>query len=330
MAAAVPSLLLVLVVLVRDSSNFKIKTHAAAALSALGSRDAFGDVFADAMLVLLGALEALNSGGCGSSAATAANNLAAVAAPGQQQSRGTTVASAASTAAGAGAVRADAAGAESGFEDDGSFPNFRYIPSLTEQLELSLLHMLALLQASDAARLKVHLNRSRPLLLSTIQKHAVLAAAAAAAQPVEDNGSRSSSVAPVAAHSAVGCGCSGGASAFATAANTGVAAAGAAAATGSRSQGLPVDPFSQGDNSTSRSSESGSVLQVDCPTLDHTTGSAHQQQQGQAGVAAGAAGDGSGGNGGAGAGAVVATQVPGAAAAGLAAQASQALARLLG
>jgi hypothetical protein len=96
-SAAVPSLLLVLIVLVRDSSNFKIKTHAAAALAAVSSRQGYGECYADAVLVLLAALDSLE----GNSSSSEANGNSQVAA----------------------AAAAEAAGA--GTDDDGSFPNFR-------------------------------------------------------------------------------------------------------------------------------------------------------------------------------------------------------------
>jgi hypothetical protein len=100
-SAAVPSLLLVLIVLVRDSSNFKIKTHAAAALAAVSSRQGYGECYADAVLVLLAALDALEGNSSGSSSSSS------------EASGSGQVAAAAAEAVGAGA------------DDDGSFPNFR-------------------------------------------------------------------------------------------------------------------------------------------------------------------------------------------------------------
>eukprot|EP00198_Chlamydomonas_reinhardtii_P014190 XP_001703527.1 predicted protein [Chlamydomonas reinhardtii] len=50
--ARVAQLLLLLVMLVRESANFKIRTHAAAALAAMPTREGYGDVLADALLVL--------------------------------------------------------------------------------------------------------------------------------------------------------------------------------------------------------------------------------------------------------------------------------------
>lgn len=62
-SVCIPGLLLVLIVLVRDSSNYKIKIHAAAALGAVQSRSTYGEVYADAVLVLTAALEAVESNG---------------------------------------------------------------------------------------------------------------------------------------------------------------------------------------------------------------------------------------------------------------------------
>lgn len=61
----IAQLLLLLVMLIRDSSNFKIRTHAAAALCALEQRCEYGDVFADALLVVWSALEGVLVGGDG-------------------------------------------------------------------------------------------------------------------------------------------------------------------------------------------------------------------------------------------------------------------------
>ncbi|WIA21275.1 hypothetical protein OEZ85_000508 [Tetradesmus obliquus] len=121
--AAIPSLLLVLIVLVRDSSNLKIKTHAAAALAAVGSRQGYGECFADAVLVLLAALDALEGNSSSSSSSAEASS---------------------------GGPAAAAAAAAAGADDDGSFPNFRYIPGLAAQLQTSLLHLLSLLQQSSS------------------------------------------------------------------------------------------------------------------------------------------------------------------------------------
>jgi hypothetical protein len=101
-SAAVPSLLLVLIVLVRDSSNFKIKTHAAAALAAVSERRGYGECYADAVLVLLAALDSLEGNSSSSSEASGSSSQAGPAA------------AAAEAAAGAGG------------DDDGSFPNFRW------------------------------------------------------------------------------------------------------------------------------------------------------------------------------------------------------------
>jgi hypothetical protein len=95
-----PGLLRMLVVLVRDSSNYKIKTHAAAALAAPPDRGVYGEVFADSLLVLLAALQALQGSSSSSSSSSA---LVAAAADGQQAG----------------------VGGESGLDDEGAFPNYR-------------------------------------------------------------------------------------------------------------------------------------------------------------------------------------------------------------
>ncbi|WIA41572.1 hypothetical protein OEZ86_008937 [Tetradesmus obliquus] len=122
--AAIPSLLLVLIVLVRDSSNLKIKTHAAAALAAVGSRQGYGESFADAVLVLLAALDALEGNSSSSSSSVEAS----------------------------GGNPAAAAAAAAGADDDGSFPNFRYIPGLAAQLQASLLHLFVAVGRKSSSR----------------------------------------------------------------------------------------------------------------------------------------------------------------------------------
>lgn len=49
--ARLQGMLLVLIMLIRDSSNYKIRTHAAAALMSLRTRDMFGDCFPSAVQV---------------------------------------------------------------------------------------------------------------------------------------------------------------------------------------------------------------------------------------------------------------------------------------
>jgi hypothetical protein len=46
-----PGMLLVLIMLIRDSANFKIRTHAAAAIMMLQSRDLYADSYPDAVQV---------------------------------------------------------------------------------------------------------------------------------------------------------------------------------------------------------------------------------------------------------------------------------------
>lgn len=107
-----------LAVLVRDSGNYKIKTHAAAALASPRTRAAYGGVFADSLLVLLGALEALQQGGCGS----AGSVDAAGAAGGSTGS----AAAAGAKAGAAGAAGGRRVAADGDAEDECDFPNFRW------------------------------------------------------------------------------------------------------------------------------------------------------------------------------------------------------------
>lgn len=62
-----PGMLLVLIMLIRDSANFKIRTHAAAAIMMLQSRDLYADSYPDAVQVIVTVLSDLS----GSSAFTA-------------------------------------------------------------------------------------------------------------------------------------------------------------------------------------------------------------------------------------------------------------------
>jgi hypothetical protein len=105
-ADSTPGLLRMLVLLVRDSGNYKIKTHAAAALAAPQHRTAYGEVFADALMVVLSGLQTLQ----GSSSST--QQVPAAGMQGDMQQ---------STAAAAAAVE----GGDS-LEDEGAFPNYRY------------------------------------------------------------------------------------------------------------------------------------------------------------------------------------------------------------
>ena len=119
-------LLLILIMLVRDCGNFKIRTHAAAALGASMTRGVYGDIFADAILVVLGAIDSTTSDLAGSVDAGGASSLS------QEQ--------------------ADRSGeAAPGVKP---FPNYRYVSGLSSQLRSTLLHLLSLAEASDATRLK--------------------------------------------------------------------------------------------------------------------------------------------------------------------------------
>jgi hypothetical protein len=138
---------------VRESGNFKIRTHAAAALAALPSREAYGDVLPDALLVVAAALEGMSGSGAGAAAAAAA--------------------------AGAGG---EAQGGGAGVEGEAEprFPNFRYAPGLAAQLRATALHLLALVAPEDARRVREPLARRADALHGLLR--AALADATAAAR----------------------------------------------------------------------------------------------------------------------------------------------------
>jgi len=172
--ARLPALLLALLMLVRDSANFKIRTHAAAALQAPRQRSIYGDSYTDAVLIVLAALDGVESGssaggGGGAAAATATGSAPADA---SQSKAAAAAAKSAATAAAAEEVAADGG-------TSGSFPNFRYLPGLAAQLRATLLHLIqfaddATSNGRDGARLRDQLQRRRGVLM-----HAVAAAAAA-------------------------------------------------------------------------------------------------------------------------------------------------------
>jgi hypothetical protein len=107
-ADSTPGLLRMLVMLVRDSSNFKIKTHAAAALAAPLDRGAYGEVFADGLLVLLAALQGLQG----------SSSVQPLPVAGERESR---------DAGGAGAAAQQAAGGSGAdsADEESAFPNYR-------------------------------------------------------------------------------------------------------------------------------------------------------------------------------------------------------------
>jgi hypothetical protein len=117
-AESTPGLLRMLVLLVRDSGNYKIKTHAAAALAAPQDRAAYGEVFVDALMVVLSGLQALQG-----SSSSRAQPLPAAAVGG-----GVSAAAAAGMQADAQQSGGAAAAADGGdsLEDEGAFPNYRY------------------------------------------------------------------------------------------------------------------------------------------------------------------------------------------------------------
>ncbi len=144
--ARVGPLLLLLVMLVRESANFKIRTHAAAALAALPCRTAYGDVLPDALLVVAAALEGLE-GGSRAGPGTAPSG----APPGAKRD-------------------AQGGGDEDGEGGDGRFPNFRYAAGLSAQLKSTLVHLLALAEAGDARRVREALVRRLDGIQGTLKE----------------------------------------------------------------------------------------------------------------------------------------------------------------
>lgn len=104
--------------LVRDSNNFKIRIQAAAALSALPDRAAYGASYNDILVVLASALEA-QDGGDGGAVGNTPLPLPLLPTP-------------------------SSGGAVGGDDDaDGKFPNYKYAASLSAQLRSTLFHLLS-------------------------------------------------------------------------------------------------------------------------------------------------------------------------------------------
>lgn len=143
-ALRVGPLLLLLVMLVRDSANFKIRMHAAAALAAPRQRLLYGRSFTDALVVVAGALEGL---------ATGSSNSSGVA-PG---------------VSGGAAASAGGGGAAGGDDTGRNFPNFRYLAGLGEQLKATLLHLLALSAARDSDQARDALVRRADIMRRTVE-----------------------------------------------------------------------------------------------------------------------------------------------------------------
>lgn len=117
-----------------------MRTYAAAALAALPERSLYGPQLTDALLVVAGALEALEGSGGGG-------------APAAGGSAGGSSGGSSGLADGPGSSGADGGGDGAGGEEGSrSFPNFRYRPGLLAQLRCALLHLLALARAGDGAR----------------------------------------------------------------------------------------------------------------------------------------------------------------------------------
>lgn len=139
--ARLPPLLLLLVMLVRDSSNFKIRTHAAAALAALPARQYYGDVYPDALLVVASTLETLETGASSASLLSAASGSLTDRDDGDEREEGS-----------------------------GKFPNYKYINGLCAQLRGTLLQLLALSQESDMRRLREPFTKRIPFITHYLQQ----------------------------------------------------------------------------------------------------------------------------------------------------------------
>jgi hypothetical protein len=157
-SATLPGLLQLLRVLTRDSANFKVRTHAAAALGGASGREAYGGGYADALLVTADALEALGPRDGSGSTFTAADGDDAAIGGGSAASPGLPCADVAPAS-----TSAPASAADNG-EEEGHFPNVHYLPGLQQQLARSLLRLLALALPADAARLREPLQRRRGVI----------------------------------------------------------------------------------------------------------------------------------------------------------------------
>ncbi|GAX75458.1 hypothetical protein CEUSTIGMA_g2901.t1 [Chlamydomonas eustigma] len=142
-------LLLLLVMLVRDNSNLKIRTHAAEALAALGTKWIYGDVYHDALLVVCNALESQDG--------SLPNDIAL---------------NAGSTASAEVSEVEVAPVCEMPNRSEGRFPNYRYAQGLSRQLSKTLIHLLSLAEASDSLRLKEGLSKRAEVLKRTLHSAA--------------------------------------------------------------------------------------------------------------------------------------------------------------
>ncbi|KAL6763977.1 hypothetical protein V8C86DRAFT_17851 [Haematococcus lacustris] len=151
MQRSIAPLLVLLVMLVRDCGNFKIRTLAAASLGALPSRQAYGHVFTDALLVLCNAIDSLdNNVLCTPDVAGDVTQKVKSGLPlrAEHQASGDVAVSHADGG------QADHPPLAPDDESARNFPNFRYAAALNVQLRASLLHLLALAEVQDAGRAK--------------------------------------------------------------------------------------------------------------------------------------------------------------------------------
>jgi hypothetical protein len=136
-------LLLLLVMLVRDSSNLKIRTLAAAALAALDARQMYGEVYHDALLVICNALEGQDGSVAESSTAHAGSSATAAGTEGTS-------------------------GTKTQDRSEGRFSNYRYALGLSRQLPKTLMHLLRLAEAADGTRLREGLAKRAEVLKRTL------------------------------------------------------------------------------------------------------------------------------------------------------------------
>jgi len=150
-------ILLLLVMLVRDSANFKIRMHAASALAAPRERALYGRCFTDALLVVCGVIDSLAAGSTAAAAGTGGEGAAAGSGSGGPAAP---AAGGGSTGAGTGA---------GGDEASRNFPNFRYLAALMDQLRSTLLHLLALASSADADQARDALTRRTDIMRRTLE-----------------------------------------------------------------------------------------------------------------------------------------------------------------
>jgi hypothetical protein len=141
-----PLVLRMLLMLLRDARHFKIRAHAAAALAAPQTREAFGDAYADVVTVVASAAETLDAesrgaGGYGTGGITGGSDSGATTGSEHEPSR-------------RGSQGASSSSASSADPD-----LVKYAPQLAARLATTLLRVVALGGAGDAEALRDALTR---------------------------------------------------------------------------------------------------------------------------------------------------------------------------